>query len=300
MLRARSLTIAAALLVGITGIRPVIADDQFRLLPDEPSAEQVDRVDQLRPAFLFDRGALAFLWAPAIGTVLVDRYYQPRSSPLLFSQTEGGAPSLRHHEIPGAALSIGSAAIVGAIAFGDDPSRFYHAKGMAQSLLTSGFITVTAKRIFGRHRPDYDMAGSPLSEARSFPSGHTTRAFSSLVYAGLYLRYHGFDQWREPGTLPWWEIASYASLGGLAVALGGERVIHNRHHLSDVVAGGLLGTASSVAFFYYQERRYRSANRERSEFAGEPRPVVDPVSERNSRHASPVSEAPVFSFSGSF
>jgi membrane-associated phospholipid phosphatase len=294
MFRGRSLVVAAlAVPIVVAGARPVAADDAIGPPAVEPS-------DQVEPSYLLDRDALAFLWAPALGTLFVDRYLQPRSTPLLFSPSEGGAPSRRSEEIPGAVLGVGGALIVGAIALGDDLSRFHHAKGMAQSIATSGFVTVTAKRIFGRHRPDHDAMTSPLSESRSFPSGHTTRALSTLVYAGLYLRHHGFDQWREPGTLPWWELASYAGLGGLAVALGGERVYHNRHHVSDVIAGGLLGTASSVAFFYYQERRFRSTKRRTSELAAEPRPVVDAIRERDSRAAAAITDAPTLMFSGSF
>jgi membrane-associated phospholipid phosphatase len=272
---------------------PAVADDAIPL----PTGEQTD---QLEPSYLLDGGAMAFLWAPALGTLFVDKYLEPRSTPLLFSSDEGGAPSKRSQEIPGAVLGVGGAVIVGAIALGDDPSRFYHAKGMAQSIVTSGFFTVTAKRIFARHRPDHDAMTSLASENRSFPSGHTTRAFSTLVYAGLYLRHHGFDQWRKPGTLPWWEVASYAGLGGLALALGGERVYHNRHHVSDVIAGGLLGTASSVAFFYYQERRFRGAKRRSSEVVAEPRPAVDAISERERRAAAPAGDPPMLTFGGSF
>jgi membrane-associated phospholipid phosphatase len=291
MLVRRSLVVAAALPAVIAVSSPVVADDAIPL----PTGEQTDR---LEPSYLLDGGALPFLWAPAIGTLLVDRYLEPRSAPLWFSSDEGGSPSRRSQEIPGAALSIGGLAVVGAIALGDDPSRFYHAKGMAQSIVTSGFLTVTAKRLFGRHRPDHDAMISSSSESRSFPSGHTTRALSTLVYAGLYLRHHGFDQWRKPGTLPWWEVASYAGLGSLAIILGGERVYHNRHHVSDVIAGGLLGAASSVAFFYYQERRFRGAKRRSSEIAAEPPPAVDAISERDRRAI--ISDAPALTFGGSF
>jgi membrane-associated phospholipid phosphatase len=290
MLAGRSL-VAAVLPVVVAGSSPAVADDVIPLAT-------VEQTDRLEPSYLLDGGALPFLWAPAIGTLFVDRYLEPRETPLWFSSGEGGSPSKRSQEIPGAALSIGGLAVVGAIALGDDPSRFYHAKGLAQSLATSGFLTVTAKRIFGRYRPDHDGMTSSSSENRSFPSGHTTRALSTLVYAGLYLRHHGFDQWRKPGTLPWWEVASYAGLGGLAVALGGERVYHNRHHVSDVIAGGLLGAASSVAFFYFQERRFRDAKRLGSELAAEPRPTVDAITERARREV--VSDAPTLTFSGSF
>jgi membrane-associated phospholipid phosphatase len=53
-----------------------------------------------------------------------------------------------------------------------------------------------------------------------------------------------------------WELATYAGIGRGATAIAGERVWHNRHNLSDVAVGGLLGTATSTLFYLYQDRRY--------------------------------------------
>ncbi len=215
--------------------------------------------------WLFDTEAMVFLWIPAIGTYYVDGHVAPRSSPLAFSVNEGGAERRRAYEIPGTALTVGGVAVAGAMLLGDDPARFHHAKGLAESLSTTGLVTATTKAIFGRHRPDYDPMLDGNEGRRSFPSGHATRAFSVLTYAALYLRYHGFDQWREPGTTPWWEVAAYSGLGALAVGFGAERVVRNRHNLSDVAAGSLIGAGGSIAFFYWQERQYRKTKRARRE-----------------------------------
>lgn len=253
------------------------------------------------PANLFwDRDAVLFVYAPLVGTLVMDTMVTPRSSPLAFSSSEGGAESRKSGEVPGLALSIGGALVVGGIALGDDPARFQHAKGLASSLATSGFITVSAKRLFGRHRPDYDPSNPSSDGMRSFPSGHTTRAVSTITYAALYLRYHGFDQWREPGTLPWWETATYVGLGSLAVGLAGERVYHHRHHLTDVVAGGILGAASSTLFFYYNERKYQRGAREAEGASSDV--VVEPTRDDAlaERASLPTFDGPMLNFSGSF
>lgn len=255
--------------------------------------------DHIEPSYFFDAGALLFFWTPIAGTVAVDTYVAPRSSPLLFSASEGGAESRQDQEIPGYVLTIGGATTVVAIALGDDPSRYYHAKGLAQSLATSVFLDVTAKPLFGRHRPDFDPAMPTDDGRRSFPSGHSTRAMSTIAYAALYLHYHGFDQWREPGTTPWWEVATYVGLGSLGVGLMGERVYHHRHHVTDVVAGGALGTASSIAFFYYQERRFKHAKRR----PAEPPLLVEPKATRDAlmqRPTLPDVGGPMLSFGSTF
>jgi membrane-associated phospholipid phosphatase len=239
--------------------QPVAADD----LPSAPAAADLRTID--RPDFVLDTEAMMFIWLPLAGAVYLDSSMHARSTPLLFSSSEGGKTSNREYEVPALSLTAGGLAIMGGIALGDDPSRAFHVKGMAESMATSAFITAGTKIVFGRHRPDFDpMTGATDEEARkSFPSGHASRAFSVLSYTALYLRHHGFDRWRAPGTLPWWEVATYAGLGALGVGLASERVIRNRHNVSDVVAGGALGTVSSVAFFYWQERQYRNSKRKR-------------------------------------
>jgi hypothetical protein len=265
--------------------------------PPPSIAEPTERIAPTK--WLFDAEAMAFIWLPLAGSIYANSTANMRSTPLWFDASEGGKTSNREYEIPGISLTLGGVGIIGGILLGDDPSRFYHAKGMAESMATSGFVTCTSKLIFGRHRPDYNPMTDGDEGTRSFPSGHSTHAFSALTYTALYLRYHGFDQWRPAGTLPAWEVATYAGLGALGVGFAGERVMRNRHNLSDVVAGSLLGTASSVAFFYWQERQYRKAkqrNRDARprEMLGLPGYAVQPAA------PLPGFSVPVASFTGSF
>jgi membrane-associated phospholipid phosphatase len=219
------------------------------------AADEQSGGEGLGPSYLVDGGAIPFIWVPLAGRMLLDRYAQPRSTPLMFDKFEGGAEKA-DWEMPGwAVTSLGGVSALGMIASGDD-SRYYHVKGLAQSLSTGVMLTGLIKVAVGRHRPDWtEDDNSPVSR-RSFPSGHSTQAFAIAAYSILYLRGHVFDKYRGNKTLPWWEAATYSGIALGAAALAGERVYHNRHHLSDVMVGGLLGTASSTLFYLYQERRY--------------------------------------------
>ena len=237
--------------------------------PDEKVREPVDhagrpdragRVDTLGWSYLYDGGALPFFWLPLAGAGALELWVDPRQTPLLFSADEGGAPSRKAGELPGWQVTVGALAMNAYIALaGDHESRWFHAKGMAESLITTTFITNVGKRVFGRHRPDYVPGTDDPEERKSFPSGHSSITVSATTYFVLYLRYHGFDRFRRPGTLPWWEGLTYGALAAAAVYVPYTRVRDNRHHRTDVTAGSLIGGATSLALFYWQDRRYRRA-----------------------------------------
>jgi len=89
----------------------------------------------------------------------------------------------------------------------------------------------TLKNSFGRLRPDH-------SDRQSFPSGHTTTAFAAAE----------FMRQEYKGSSPVFGIAAYTA----AAATGALRMYHNKHWLSDVVAGAGLGIASTnLAYFLY-------------------------------------------------
>ena len=240
----RSVCLAACLIV-VLGSSSALAE------------EERSDVGDIDLSYLIDGGAIPFIWAPLAGRIALDVYASPRESPMLFNSFEGGAAKAEW-EVPGWAISgLGGASALGMVLGGDD-SRYYHVKGLAQSLTTGVFVTGMIKVAFGRHRPDWSEDVNTPGSRRSFPSGHATQAFAIATYTGLYLRGHVFKKYRGNKTLPWWEAATYGGLALGATALAGERVVHNRHHLSDVVVGGLLGTAASTLFYIYQDRRYEN------------------------------------------
>ena len=241
--------------------------------------EEEERPDDLGWSYLYDGGAVPFFWAPLLGDRALTLWVQPRSSPLFFDAGEGGARSRIDEEVPGWQVNLGASLMNLYIAVGDShDSRWFHVKGMAESLLTSTIITGVGKAAFGRHRPDYDPAINSRTSRQSFPSGHSTTTLAGTTYFALYMYYHGFERWRPNGTFTWWEGLTYASLAALSIYVPYSRVIHNRHHASDAIAGSLLGFTTSTALFYWQERRYqRAASRlGRSEKRSVLRPVVIP------------------------
>ncbi|MHB2148028.1 phosphatase PAP2 family protein [Calditrichota bacterium LG25] len=100
-----------------------------------------------------------------------------------------------------------------------------------QAMFYSGLIVITLKEVFGRGRPHQNYGAftfRPFSFAegwRSFPSGHAALSFAfSTVMAGSM-------------ESIWWKGFWYSS----AALVAGARMYHDKHWLSDVVAGGLIG-----------------------------------------------------------
>jgi membrane-associated phospholipid phosphatase len=109
-----------------------------------------------------------------------------------------------------------------------------------QAVLITQLVTGLTKHLFGRARPDVSRCtdGDTLScgeQNMSFMSGHTSSAF---VGAGLICAHH--ENLALYGDGPGGAVAC-----GLALAAAGSvgtlRVVADRHHLSDVLAGAAVG-----------------------------------------------------------
>jgi len=100
-----------------------------------------------------------------------------------------------------------------------------------QAYLYTGILTMTTKIIAGRSRPFKEKGPysfDPFSmnfNNRSFFSGHTSTVFAiSTVMAAK------IDN-------VFWKIAWY----GAAILVSGARIYHDKHWLSDVIAGAIVG-----------------------------------------------------------
>lgn len=210
----------------------------------------------LSASYLYDGGAVPLLWLPALGSLAVDHWVKVRDTPFYFDANDGGATRAKW-EVPIWTVHAGVGVLGAAIALGGDKSRWYHVKGLAEAMATSSLVVSVLKPLVGRHRPDW-VIDSSSGGRTSFPSGHTTNAFLIATYAAMYLNGHVFD--RKSSALL--QGASYAGLFLGASMIGGERIYHQRHHLTDVMAGALIGTASAYTMYRFQERRYRNGDGE--------------------------------------
>jgi len=110
------------------------------------------------------------------------------------------------------------------------------------SVAFSGILSIIIKIIVARYRPPilfnenlYGFKGFDVGFlVNSFPSGHTTTAFSGFVMLGLF-----FPKYR------------YIFIS-LAVIIGLSRIMLGVHYLSDVIAGAMLG--SLVSYNLYQNK----------------------------------------------
>ncbi len=146
--------------------------------------------------------------------------------------------------------SFPSFGIMGAFYVGGAMLDNYKAKTVAKdafaaSFISAGLITSTLKVIVGRSRPD-DNEGTyrfqPFGGHHSFPSGHTTQAFSlASVIAAHY------DEW-------WVDALSYGIAGGVGLA----RIEQEAHFPSDVVAGAVIGTVVGKTIVRYNKQLHKN------------------------------------------
>jgi membrane-associated phospholipid phosphatase len=103
---------------------------------------------------------------------------------------------------------------------------------LAASLALAGATSTLAKLTLGRPRPSesQDVDGFvPFSGQDAMPSGHTTMAFALATALS--------DDIRKP----WASIGLYT----IAAGVGWSRINDNRHWISDVAAGALVGITSA-------------------------------------------------------
>lgn len=112
----------------------------------------------------------------------------------------------------------------------------------AEAAIYGQLIVQVIKVTTGRERPyaHYPRSGvMPSTEDNlSFPSGHTSIAFSIATAAGVmaHARHSRY------------EAAVWIGGMGLAAATAYFRIAAERHYLSDVIAGGAIGAAAGLVF----------------------------------------------------
>ena len=128
------------------------------------------------------------------------------------------------------AMAASSVAVGGiAWAAGDDAELL---EVCAESFAVTGILTESLKVLVHRQRPT-------SSAHDSFPSGHTSLAFSAAAFLGRALDEAG-DEW-------YYSLGYTAYLPASYVAL--TRVEGGRHYMSDAVAGAVLGMLTTHVIF---------------------------------------------------
>lgn len=106
-----------------------------------------------------------------------------------------------------------------------------------ESQMIARWASRGAKLAFGRQRPYARYTGAESEDDNlSFPSGHTTFAFSIATSAGMVAHLRGYRS--EP--LVWLVGLTSAS------ATGYLRIAADRHYLTDVIGGAVLGAAAGL------------------------------------------------------
>ncbi|HUR93109.1 MAG TPA: phosphatase PAP2 family protein [Gemmatimonadales bacterium] len=174
-------------------------------------------------------GALAAGGLSAL--MLLDHPAQRFASHNSGNGADGAAGLVRHFGQP----EVYGTVTVGLLAAGlvaHEP-RLVRAGGrLATSLAVAGLTTQVGKYAFGRPRPEQSLDADgyiPFSGQVSMPSGHTAMAFALATSLA------------DDIHRPWATVGLY----GMATAVGWSRVNDNRHWLSDVAAGALLGITSA-------------------------------------------------------
>lgn len=122
-----------------------------------------------------------------------------------------------------------------ALVFGLSASGVKGRHGLGEQVLLflisnaiSGGATQIVKWVAGYPRPDGDGYGS-------FPSGHTAIAFSNAAFLQEEYGHHSI----------WYPIGGYAT----ATAVGGMRMLNNRHWLADVLMGAGIGIGATKGVY---------------------------------------------------
>lgn len=165
-------------------------------------------------------------------------------------QNLGGTPSV---------LIAGGTWLAG-VAFKDPEIRATGVDTMATMGIAQLLLAIPLKEITGRSRPSADKGAHdfhPFGGGQSFPSGHTTQAFALASVIA------------EHADTPWVSGLSY----GLAGLVGVARIEQRQHFLSDVVAGGLIGTfVGKTVVRYNQSRRGEAGSKVAMSFT----PMIQP------------------------
>jgi len=140
--------------------------------------------------------------------------------------------------------------------------NYQHTKGLIETLSLTFLLTNITKNSIGRRRPSFDNwpQDDIIDADKSFFSGHTSIAYALATYSSMYVADHigsKSNDLKRAGQLSF-ILASHF----LAGYVGYSRVIDNQHFVSDVITGGLIGSALAAIVYSLQEENLKASNPE--------------------------------------
>jgi membrane-associated phospholipid phosphatase len=157
----------------------------------------------------------------------VQRYAQDNSGP----GADNVASVVRHFGQPEVYGSV-TIGLVGAGLLAHRPGLARAGGRVGASLLVAGATVEAGKLLFGRPRPEQSLDADgyvPFSGQAAMPSGHSAAAFALATSLA------------DDIHRPWASVGLY----GMATAVAWSRINDNRHWLTDVTAGALVGITSA-------------------------------------------------------
>ena len=144
---------------------------------------------------------------------------------------------------------------------------------LAQTLCLTLLVTEALKVTVARPRPNffsycgYDPESAKCTASKSykrdaklsFPSGHASNSFASGTWMCLFL----CTLWPRHVEI-WWVLVKLLPVF-VAIAISATRITDYMHHVSDVVAGAVLGIGMAMTVFYSQYTRIFMVQKKKQE-----------------------------------
>ena len=202
------------------------------------SVGQFDKQDWMLTGGIIAGGALLLTQDKGI-----NRYWEEHSAPFADKAVKYGLEPF--------GLGVYPAAITGGLYLHATLKKNNYDRQVAlttvKAMIITSLVTQAGKQLFHRHRPLQENPGhwdGPIApfRFRSFPSGHSSLAFSFASVMG-----HAYND------KPWVAVASYSAATLAAFA----RVYENKHYASDIFIGSLLGFYIGKSLWRMNEEKAR-------------------------------------------